>query len=303
MPGQIVSTGLFPTDGIGDNLPLPTGPKIPGIDDPLTPVIGIPPLPGIYGVPGLGFPGPAVTECALIDLSPRDTSPQNALTDAFWNFFGPLFGQPAGRIIFQYMPEEFTESKTVNWAETDIIGRSEPVLGYRNSGPRIFNITLTLIAGETPDPVFDVIRPLWLARSWAYPNYSNNRVPNMPPRLVFVVGSWLIQQCVVVRYDVRYQAPWARVHLGRLLNNFDLKMILGSQLTMPGGGSPLVDSMIPHRVDMQFTLQEVARVAPPGSVEVMTGTDRYVTDPGGPPGVQLLQTILDKVGGWAGFAV
>lgn len=295
MPGEIVS-GFFPGSG---PLTPGTGPVIPGLGG-IAPVIGIPPLPGIYGVPGLGFPGPAVTECALIDLSPSDGAVQNSVTDAFWNFFGPLFGQPAGRIIFMYMPEQFSESKSVNWNDTDIIGRSEPVIGYRSSGPRIFNITLTLIAGETPDPVFDVIRPLWLVRSWAYPNYSTTRVPNTPPRLVFVVGSWLIQQCVMLRYDISYQAPWARVHLGKLLGNIDLKMILGSQLTMPGGGSPLVDAMIPYRVDIQLTLQEVSRTKPPGSVEVMRGSDRYVEDPGGPPGVQLLQNILDAVGGWLG---
>lgn len=293
MAGEAVSLGLPsipPFPGTGELTP-----QIPGLPPAL---IGVPPLPGIFGVPGLGFPGPAVTEAALIDLTPRDSSPNNPVADAFWEFFGSLFAQPAGRIIFQYMPEEFTESKTVNWSEADIIGRSEPVIGYRSSGPRVFNIVLTLAAGLTPDPVFDVIRPLWLVRSWAYPNYSNLRTPNIPPRLVFVVGSWLIQQCVLLRYDIRYQAPWSRVHLGKLFAGLDLKMILGSQLTMPGGGSPFVDGMVPHKVDISLTLQEVARVLPPGSVEVMKGTDRYVQDPGGPPGVQLLDPIIEKVIGF-----
>lgn len=293
MPGDFV--------GLPDPGPLTprTGPIIPGLDG-IAPVLGVPPLPGIFGIPGLGFPGPAVTEAALIDLTPNDGSAQNSITDAFWNFFGPLFGQPAGRIIFQYMPEAFTESKSVNYQDVDIIGRSEPVLGYRSSGARIFNIVLTLVAGETPDVVFDVIRPLWLVRSWAYPNYTDTKVPNIPARLVFVVGSWLIQQVVLLRYDITYKAPWARVHLGKLFGNLPMKMILGSQLTMPGGGSPLVDAMIPYMVEISLTLQEVSRDRPPGSIEVSRGADRFVTDPGGPPGTQILETIIDTVGGLFG---
>ena len=297
MPGEAV-TNLFAGADPGPITPT-AGPVIPGLGS-LAPVIGVPPLPGIFGVPGLGFPGPAVTEAALIDLSPQTNTVQNSLTDKFWDFFGPLLGQPAGRIIFQYMPESFTETKQVNWADTDIIGRSEPVVGYRSSGPRIFNITLTLVAGLTPDPVFDVIRPLWLVRSWAYPNYTDTKVPNTPPKLLFVIGSWMIQQVILLRYDIKYTAPWARVHLGRLFAGLDLKMILGSDLTMPGGGSPFVDSMIPYLVEINLTLQEVARVRPPGSIDVARGADRYVQDPGGPPGVQILQTLWSKVGGLLG---
>jgi hypothetical protein len=231
-------------------------------------------------------------------------------------FLGSIFGQPVGRVVFQYMPPEFSESKSVEYANVNVLGRSEPVLGYSHSGPRVFNITLTLAAGETVDPVFDVIRPLWLLRSWAYPDYSDGSAPNVPPTLLFAVGAWIRSRVVVTRLDIRYQAPWARVHLGNLFKaysaevpiqtsfppwpevDFDAPNLpLGGQATMPEIGSPIVDAMIPYKVDVSLTLQEVSPTDakfPPGTNDVRGGGDRYNVG-GGPIGTQLLAKFVELI--------
>lgn len=245
-----------------------------------------PPSPGLPGRPpryagqlpsNVGEP---VVDGALIDLLAVAGS-------------GPLVVDPGfevpDRIHFVHTMDAFEESKTAEYANVNIIGRSEPVLGYSHSGPRVFNIPLHFVA--TKNPFEEILKPIWLIRSWLYPDYTNMTVPNVPPRVLLVMGAWLSQRCICTRVDITYQKPWGRVTLhpgGPLeipgLGTFETlgSIAQGSgQNVMPEAArSPEMwhrDSMIPYRVDVNLTLQEVTentRYTPWGTTWIRRGWDR-----------------------------
>ena len=199
------------------------------------------------------------------------------------------------RVNFKYMPTMFTESKTANYQNTPILGRSEPVLGYAGSGPRIFNIPLTFAA--TNNPWTDVIQPVRTARSWVYPDYSQADTPKVPPTLVLQVGAWLSSRCVCTRVDIRYHGPWGKAPTSsqefpvlsaaasffgiELQANVNPAVIL--DMVPPGFNVPLSyllsDSMYPFWAQVDVSLQETnlnVRGGPPGSREVRAGNDRFL---------------------------
>jgi len=199
------------------------------------------------------------------------------------------------RINFKYMPQMFTESKTANYQNTPILGRSEPVLGYAGSSPRIFNIPLTFAA--TTDPKADVIDPIRVVRSWVYPDYSEANTPKVPPTLVLQVGAWLSSRCVCTRVDVRYHGPWGKAPtssqefpvLSAAIEFFGIE-IGGSidpgeilDYVPPGFDVPLsfllTDSMYPFWAQVDVSLQETnlnIAGSPPGTREVRNAQDRYL---------------------------
>jgi hypothetical protein len=210
-----------------------------------------------------------VEEGCIIDLS--TSRRQVGLIDAAGSKNNPI-----DRIDFRYTFDSFDDTKSANYGEINVIGRSEPILGYSGSGPRIFNIPLIFAhAGATgagglginPYQTHweEVIRPVWLVRSWLYPDYSNPMRPNVPPILLLVMGSWLSQRCVARSASVRYHGPWGRGR-GIVKGEFGDNMYeTGSiQFDMPigfnGGVDPFKarkDSMLPTWVEINIVLQEV----------------------------------------------
>jgi len=165
-------------------------------------------------------------------------------------------------IRVEYMPPSFSESKSANYAQVPILGRSEPLLGYQGSGPRVFTITLHF-ASMGQDPWTDVIKPIQLIRSWLYPDYTQD-LPNIPPRVLFVVGAWLSSRCVAARADVTYHAPWGRLPFSR-------------QAFSPGSaGGAERDSMVPYWAEVNLVLQEVtenSNTTPWDHYDIDTGAD------------------------------
>lgn len=199
------------------------------------------------------------------------------------------------RVNFKYMPQAFAESKTANYQNTPILGRSEPVLGYAGSSPRIFNIPLTFAA--TNNPWTDVIKPVRTVRSWIYPDYSEPNTPKVPPTLVLQVGAWLSSRCVCTRVDVRYHGPWGKAPassqefpvLSAAASFFgiefgaDINPAALLDMVPPGFDVPLAfllnDSMYPFWAQVDLSLQETNlnfRGGPPGTREVRDGHDRFL---------------------------
>jgi len=199
------------------------------------------------------------------------------------------------RINFKYMPTMFTESKAANYQNTPILGRSEPILGYAGSGPRIFNFPLTFAA--TNNPKTDVVDPIRQVRSWVYPDYTQVDTPKAPPTLVLQVGAWLSSRCVCTRVDVRYHGPWGRAPVSS--QEFPVITAAASFFGIefqasvnpaelldyipPGFNVPLSyllnDSMYPFWAQVDVSLQETnlnVRGGPPGSREVRNGNDRFL---------------------------
>ncbi len=193
---------------------------------------------------------------------------------------------------FTYMPQEFTESKSVDWQNINILGRSEPIVSYAWSGPRMFNITLWFVAhGERADLTDEVIKPVRLIRSWAYPLYGSqsdaaqsSRMAT-PPLLLFVVGRWLRQRCVLRQYNITYKAPWSRHDdtnaLSRIQDVFGPFDGASDALERFGLDIPTVavgDKMIPYITQVRLTLQEVNDSVPDKSPfdtnDIYQGNDR-----------------------------
>jgi hypothetical protein len=198
-----------------------------------------------------------VTEAVLIDLlAASDPS---------------VTGEGLDRITFKWMPEMFDESKQAEYANINIIGRSEPILGYSHSSPRVFQISL-VFAAEV-NPYEEVIRPIWLIRSWVYPDYRDEVMPNVPPRVLLVVGNWLSQRCVAIRVDVKYHGPWGRGPVST-----QGKAGLGNSGPVPGGSAGGdKDSMLPYWAEVGLVLQEVmenTRYTPYDTMWVRRGWDR-----------------------------
>jgi hypothetical protein len=190
--------------------------------------------PGGFG--GLYEPTPKMREALLIDLTAAAEGTRV-------------------QFEFPYMMESFTDSKSAEYANVIVRGRSEPVLGYSHSSNRTFGVNFQLAANK--DPFVEVIEPCWLIRSWTYPYYPQSQaaLPNVPPRVLFVLGKWLSSRCVVTRVDITYHAPWGRIPYS-------------SQEGTPGGtpdndnpfGSTDAagkDSMLPFWAEVQLQMLEV----------------------------------------------
>jgi hypothetical protein len=205
--------------------------------------------------PAPAIPAKPVSEGMLIDLTavlgPTGANPTTSAPvrpeDDVAGFDVP------DRIMFTYTFDAFDESKTASYNEVPIIGRSEPIFGYSHSNARTFNIPLTFVA--TDNPFEEIIKPIWLIRSWVYPEYGTLDIPNVPPRVLLVMGNWLSQRCIATRVDIRYEKPWGRV----TLNQAGQRIQGSGQNTVPGGrgGDPNLDSMMPYKAEVQLVLQEV----------------------------------------------
>jgi len=108
---------------------------------------------------------------------------------------------------FQLMPDVFGESKSANWDQIPIIGRSLPYLGYAHSGPRTASFTLLFhaIGGKwTPVWVMEHVRFL---KSLVYPDYQNGFT--FPPhRAMLIVGEAIGMVCVAANVTTNWMGPW-----------------------------------------------------------------------------------------------
>jgi len=200
-------------------------------------------------------------------------------------------------ITFTYMPQEFSESKLADWQNVNILGRSEPIVSYAWSGPRMFNLTLLFIAHGEQDIETEVLSPVRLIRSWVYPLYSSQQRTGTatriatPPYVLFIVGTWLRQRCVLRSYDIAYRAPWARVDQQQIqlsspatsaiiVDNFGNP--IGEQSIQPSqpptGIADTKDSLIPYVTEVRMTLQEVneniSGRSPWDTMQVRRGDDK-----------------------------
>lgn len=199
-------------------------------------------------------------------------------------------------VVFTYMPAEFSESKAAEWQSVNILGRSEPLVSYAWSGPRLFNLTLFFIAHGERSIESEVLGPVRLIRSWVYPLYSSQqRTGNAtrlatPPYILFVVGTWLRQRCIVLNVNVTYRAPWSRgLDPGQLSEPatssviFDVfGNVIGEQSIQPGqptfGFDEPKETLIPYVAEVQLTMQEVNENIPDRSpfdtMQVRRGDDK-----------------------------
>jgi len=117
------------------------------------------------------------------------------------------------KFTFVAMPEGgFSISKSPNWEDTGIIGRSSPIKGYRDSSPRRISMTIPLFSsieqgdGRTPKDVDDACR---FFLSLAYPDYDGGIKP--PHKCAIIAGDQKVLSIdfvVVTSVDISLMAPW-----------------------------------------------------------------------------------------------
>jgi hypothetical protein len=144
-------------------------------------------------------------------------------------FLLDIDSEAGDRVSFQLMPEVISESKSANYAEIPIVGRSLPQLGYANSSSRVTNLSLQFVALQregkyTAEWVEQQVR--WLEAK-VYPRYIDDwTFP--PPRLLLVVGEAMGMQCVMTSCSTSWMGPWDAT-TGRQARPFRAQVDIGLQ--------------------------------------------------------------------------
>jgi hypothetical protein len=113
-------------------------------------------------------------------------------------------------LIFQFFPEEVSESVTANYTTTEIIGRSHPIYGYSGSSGRSFSLDLKFMDFGDKDK-YDVDYYCRWLQSLCYPDYVENGPSGFikPPHAVKVrMGNFLYRKCIVDSVTVKRVGPW-----------------------------------------------------------------------------------------------
>ena len=96
----------------------------------------------------------------------------------------------SGVFYFPHIPEEFSYSKSNNFEEMEIKGRSEPFQGYNNSSALTVDINVTISADYCENHDIDSV--LQVLESFAYPRYSEaGRI--VPPKCFFRCATFSVE--------------------------------------------------------------------------------------------------------------
>ena len=96
----------------------------------------------------------------------------------------------SGVVYFPHIPEEFSYSKSNNFEEMEIKGRSEPFQGYNNSSALTVDINVTISADYCENHDIDSV--LQVLESFAYPRYSDaGRI--VPPKCFFRCATFSVE--------------------------------------------------------------------------------------------------------------
>lgn len=114
-------------------------------------------------------------------------------------------------VRFQMWPDSIDDSKSVNWAGIDVVGRSEPIMTYHSSTSQRFALTLVFHASVdasdegTPG---EVKRKVDFLKSLTYPVRSKAGYSTYPPVVQFIVGDLINSRCVVNTVNAVWEGPW-----------------------------------------------------------------------------------------------
>ena len=118
---------------------------------------------------------------------------------------------PDGTINLKIVPE-ITDSKSANYQNESIIGRSNPVTNYAYSEPRTISTELTFMITTCQD-ITDNLTYLRLIESLVYPGAGNGGAPYLPPSVCKIKCGKLLGDdgvCVVLKsYSVRFASDVA----------------------------------------------------------------------------------------------
>lgn len=128
----------------------------------------------------------------------RPATPDEHAAQCFIN--APSIGL---KVTFQFMPDEISDSKSANYSDTEIIGRSHPIKGYSSSGARTLSFTLQFyMTDKSQNPLVTATA----LKSLCYPQYAGSVYP--PPPVQVKIGPNIGMWGVLTQCDITYRAPW-----------------------------------------------------------------------------------------------
>lgn len=117
-----------------------------------------------------------------------------------------LVGTPVFRLEMKVLPE-ISDSKSANYSDEPIMGRSFPLKTYSHSDNRAINMTLHMIVSEPGDVDYN-LRALRAVQSAVYPRQSFSEAPFVPPPVCKIRCGRLLAEgelCVVLKnYNVKF---------------------------------------------------------------------------------------------------
>lgn len=179
-----------------------------------------------------GGPLVPITNCYIIIPYNRSDSPITV-------------GTPNFRLEMKVLPE-ISDSKTANYSDEPIIGRSFPLKTYSHSDNRAISMTIHMVVSEPKDLTYN-IEALRAIQSAVYPRHGFGDSPYVPP-------------------------PICRIRCGRLLAESELCVVL-KQYTVkfPTEVAWDEDSFVPFKFDIDTSWEAVYKSSDlPGAERIFT---------------------------------
>lgn len=156
--------------------------------------------------------------------------------------FNPRNPDTCRKIVLNNLPE-ITDSKTAEFTDEPVLGRSFPVKTYRSSGNRSINMKVNFFSLERKD-IKENFYNLRALQSAVYPEDSDERSPYLPPPICRIKCGQLFTSenggfiCVVLRSaSVTYQTnvAWDEYTMLPLKFSVDLQFeVVFSNQSLPG---------------------------------------------------------------------
>jgi hypothetical protein len=114
---------------------------------------------------------------------------------------------------FQMMPNSIQESKSSNWSQTAIVGRSSPIYFYSGGSSRQYTLNLEFIvtpqSGDRKPTLTDINEYSRQLRALCYPQEGGggNFALLAPPVVILSLG-WFETRCVVQAVNLDFNMPW-----------------------------------------------------------------------------------------------
>lgn len=117
-----------------------------------------------------------------------------------------MVGTPVHTLVMKVLPE-ISDSKSANYSDEPIMGRSFPLKTYSHSDNRAISMTIHMIVSEPKDLSYN-LTSLRAIQSAVYPRHSFGDAPYVPPPICKIKCGRLLAEtelCVVLKqYTVKF---------------------------------------------------------------------------------------------------
>lgn len=127
-------------------------------------------------------------------------------------FIRGLYG-PEVSIDLDLLPESIDDSYSANFHTQSFQGRSSPVIGYGDGGPREVSFSLQIhddLISQNGSDIVDIVNQL---KSLSYPEYERKVIP---PKIYLRMGDMVSIVGVCTNVGVSWEKPYGETTKGRI---------------------------------------------------------------------------------------